>query len=210
MNPVNRRAFLKRAGAASVGLAAWGNTFSEAVPSTRAGKGADAWLEIDLDHIGWNLAQIRRRVNNRPVMAVIKANAYGHGLVEVGKALEKQQISYLAVGKVQEALRLRESGVRTPILNFGPFAQDDAEALVRHDIAQSVFTDEMAYLAEAARAMNRTAAVHVKVDTGLGRVGVPHDQALSFVETLASTPGLSIAGIFTPFGEEEDFDPGAA
>ncbi len=206
MNPVNRRAFLKRAGAASVGLAAWGNTFSEAVPSTRAGKGADAWLEIDLDHIGWNLAQIRRRVNNRPVMAVIKANAYGHGLVEVGKALEKQQISYLAVGKVQEALRLREGGVKTPILNFGPFSRDEAEALVRHDIAQSVFTDEMAYLAEAARAMNRTAAVHVKVDTGLGRVGVPHDQALPFVETVASTPGLSIAGIFTPFGEEEDFD----
>ncbi len=107
MNPVNRRAFLKWAGAASVGLATWGNTSSEAAPSTRAGKGADAWLEIDLDHIGWNLAQIRRRVKNRPVMAVIKANAYGHGLVEVGQALEKQHISYLAVGKVQEALRLR-------------------------------------------------------------------------------------------------------
>ena len=206
MKDVNRRAFLKRAGAASVGLAVWGNASSEASPPTHASRGADAWLEIDLNHIGWNLAQIRRRVNNRPVMAVIKANAYGHGLVEVGKALEKQQISYLAVGKVQEALRLREGGVTTPILNFGPFARDEAEALVRHDIAQSVFTDEVVYLAGAARALNRTAAVHVKVDTGLGRVGVPHDRALAFVATVASTPGISMAGIFTPFSEEEDFD----
>ncbi len=206
MKDVNRRAFLKRAGAASVGLAVWGNASSEASPPTHASRGADAWLEIDLNHIGWNLAQIRRRVNNRPVMAVIKANAYGHGLVEVGKALEKQQISYLAVGKVQEALRLREGGVTTSILNFGPFARDEAEALVRHDIAQSVFTDEVVYLAGAARALNRTAAVHVKVDTGLGRVGVPHDRALAFVATVASTPGISMAGIFTPFSEEEDFD----
>ena len=206
MKDVDRRAFLKRAGAASVGLAVWGNASSEASPPTRAGRGADAWLEIDLNHMAWNLEQIRKRVNNRPVMAVIKANAYGHGLVEVGKALQKQQISYLAVGKVQEALRLREGGVTTPILNFGPFSQDEAEALVRHDIAQSVFTDEVVYLAEAARALDRLAAVHVKVDTGLGRVGVPYGRALAFVGKVASTPGISIAGIFTPLGEEEDFD----
>ena len=206
MKDVNRRAFLKRAGAASVGLAVWRNASSEASPPTRASRGADAWLEIDLKHMAWNLEQIRKRVNNRPVMAVIKANAYGHGLVEVGKALQKQQISYLAVGKVQEALRLREGGVTTPILNFGPFSQDEAEALVRHEIAQSVFTDEVVYLAEAARALKRTAAVHVKVDTGLGRVGVPHDRALAFVATVASTPGISMTGIFTPLGEEEDFD----
>ena len=206
MKDVDRRAFLKRAGAASVGLAVWGNASSEASPPTRASRGADAWLEIDLKHMAWNLEQIRKRVNNRPVMAVIKANAYGHGLVEVGKALQKQQISYLAVGKVQEALRLREGGVTTPILNFGPFSRDEAEALVRHEIAQSVFTDEVAHLAEAARALDRTAAVHVKVDTGLGRVGVPHDRALAFVGKVASTPGISMAGIFTPLGEEEDFD----
>lgn len=206
MKDVDRRAFLKRVGAASVGLTVWRNTAAEASPSTPAGNGADAWLEIDLNHIAWNLAQIRKRVNSRPVMAVIKANAYGHGLVEVGKALEKQQVSYLAVGKVQEALRLREHGVKTPILNFGPFARDEAEALVQHNIAQSAFTDEVAYLSEAARALNRTAAVHVKVDTGLGRVGVPHGQALPFIETIASMPGVTMAGIFTPLGEEEDFD----
>lgn len=206
MKDVDRRAFLKRAGAASVGLAVWSNASAETSTSTPADQGADAWLEVDLGNLAWNLDQIRRRVNNRPVMAVIKANAYGHGLVEVGKALEKQQIGYLAVGKVQEALRLRESGVTTPILNFGPFARDEAEALIRHDIAQSVFTDEVAYLAEAARTLGRTAAVHVKVDTGLGRVGVPHERALAFVETVAATPEISIAEIFTPFSEEEDFD----
>ncbi len=206
MKDVDRRAFLKRAGAASVGLAVWGNIASSTPSPRHASSTADAWLEIDLGHIAWNLAQIRKRVDDRPVMAVIKANAYGHGLVEVGKTLEKQQIDYLAVGKVQEALRLRELGVQTPILNFGPFARDEAEALVRHGIAQSVFTDEAVYLADAARALNRTASVHVKVDTGLGRVGVPYDQALPFIEKVATTPGLSIAGIFTAFTEDEHFD----
>lgn len=202
----NRREFLKLAGAASVSFAVWGNSPSKANPAIHSNTLVDPWLEIDLNNIAWNLAQIRNRVNNRPVMAVIKANAYGHGVVEVGKFLEKQNIRYLAVGKFQEALQLRENGVKTPILNFGSFSQKEAEEIVRRNISQSIYTDEFVFLAEAARKLNRSAKVHIKVDTGLGRIGVPHYQALPFIEKVAVTSEILIEGIFTPFTEDEEFD----
>jgi alanine racemase len=166
----------------------------------------DTWLEINLENIAWNLAQIRRRIGNRPVMAVIKANAYGHGLVETGKFLEKQNIRYLAVGKFQEALKLREKSVQTPVLNFGMFSREQAEDIVRRNISQSVFTDDFILLAEAARKHNTTAKVHLKIDTGLGRIGVPYYQALPLIEKIATTEGIQIAGIFTPFTEDDAFD----
>jgi alanine racemase len=206
MQKIDRREFLKLTGAASVGLvvAPVPSAFSSLV--SHAGNLADPWLEIDLTNMAWNLTQIRARVNHRPVMAVIKANAYGHGLVEVGKFLEKQKINALAVGKFQEALQLRDNGVRTPILSFGSFSKAEAEEIVRRDISQSVYTDDFIVLAEAGRKLNRTAKAHVKVDTGLGRVGVPYYQALPFIEKLAATPEIKIEGIFTPFTEDEDYD----
>ncbi|MCG8603989.1 alanine racemase, partial [bacterium] len=167
---------------------------------------ADSWLEIDLNNIAWNLRQIRTRVDGRPVMAVIKANAYGHGLVEVGKFLEQQKIAFLAVGKFEEALRLREAQVGTPILNFGSFSESEAQEIVRRDISQSVYTDDFSLLSEAAQSLNRPAKVHIKIDTGLGRIGVPYYQALPFIEKVASSPHIQIEGIFTPFTEDDQYD----
>ena len=166
----------------------------------------DPWIEVDLQNIAHNLDQIRKIVHPRPVMAVIKANAYGHGLVETAKFLEKQNIRFLAVGKVQEALRLRKNEVKTPVLNFGPFSAKDAENLVKRGVSQSVFTDGIEDLAQAARKLNKKAKVHIKVDTGLGRVGIPYHQALKFIEKAASTPGITIEGIFTALTEDEEFD----
>lgn len=166
----------------------------------------DPWIEVDLRNITHNLNQIRKIVHPRPVMAVIKANAYGHGLVETAKFLEKQNIRFLAVGKVQEALQLRKNDVKTPVLNFGPFSAKDAESLVKLDVSQSMFTGGIDDLARAAQKLNKKAKVHIKVDTGLGRVGIPHHQALAFIEKAASTPGITIEGIFTALTEDEEFD----
>ncbi|MFQ5753599.1 MAG: alanine racemase [bacterium] len=206
MRNLDRREFLKLAGVASVGFAFKGNSQARAVPSVFSSTRADPWLEIHLNNIAWNLTQIRNRVNHRPVMAVIKANAYGHGLVAIGKFLEKQKIHALAVGKFQEAMSLRESGVQTPILNFGSFSTVEAAEIVQQNISQSVYTRDFMLLAEEARKLNRTANVHIKVDTGLGRIGVPYYQAQEFVETVAAAPGINIEGIFTPFTEDEAFD----
>jgi len=206
MAKISRRKFLHLTGAASASLtvASHASTFTSSVSPVR--NPADSWLEIDLNNLGWNLAQIRARVNNRPVMAVIKANAYGHGLLEVGKFLERQKIAFLAVGKLEEALQLRAAGVKTPILNLGPFAQTESEEIVRQNISQSIYTDDFVLLAEAGRKLKRDARVHVKIDTGLGRVGVPYDQASAFIEKLGSRRAIKIDGVFTAFTEDDAFD----
>ncbi|UCC49333.1 MAG: alanine racemase, partial [Gemmatimonadota bacterium] len=166
----------------------------------------DPWIEINLDNLAWNLSQVRRRVSNRPVMVVIKANAYGHGLVGVAQFLERQNVRHFAVGKVQEAVSLREKGITSTILNFGPFSGEEAAQLVELDVSQSVYTDAVDMLAEVARRLNKRAKVHIKVDTGLGRVGVPYYEAGPFIERVASISETQIEGIFTTFTEDPEFD----
>lgn len=164
------------------------------------------WLEIDQAAVLWNVSQIRKESKGRPVMAVVKANGYGHGVVEVGKILERARVDALAVGTISEALSLRASGITVPILNFGPFSPASTEELVRANVAQTVYTDDVDALAAASRKLNKRAGVHLKIDTGLGRVGVPHSQAILFIEKLASTPEVKIEGVFSALTEDEDFD----
>ena len=206
MSNFNRRTFFQLSGAAAAGLAVSGYEAVASIPTNQPKNPTDPWLEIDLKNMGWNLNQIRKKVNNRPVMAVIKANAYGHGLVKVGKYLESQSVAFLAVGKFQEALSLRENEVKTPILNFGSFSNHEAEEMVRNNISQSIYTDDFKLLSAAARKQNKTAKVHIKMDTGLGRIGVPYYKALHFIEKVAVSDGIKIEGIFTPLTEDEEFD----
>jgi len=206
MNKVNRRKFLASASVLPFSSSLRADFTPEGKLSQNPKELFDPWLEIDLNNISWNVQQIQKRVNNRPIMVVIKANAYGHGLVAVGNYLERQGVHSLAVGKVQEALLLRENSVRVPILNFGPYSQYNAEEIVKNNISQSVFTNDINYLASAAEKYNKKAKVHIKIDTGLGRVGIPYTQALSFIENVAAKPQIKIEGIFTALTEDEKFD----
>ncbi|MHC4814376.1 MAG: alanine racemase [Planctomycetota bacterium] len=207
MPPIDRRSFLKQSGATSAGFAL-GQGSAPQARSVEVVRGhSDPRLEIHLPNIAFNLAQIRKRVGSRPVMAVIKANAYGHGLVAVGNWLAAKNVGFLAVGKLWEGVLLREHGVKTPILNLGPcFSADEAREIVRHDIIQTVHGAEYHHLAEAARKAGRTAKVHLKVDTGLGRVGVPHGLALPFIERVAANKEIRIGGIYTTLTEDPDHD----
>ncbi len=173
-------------------------------PERPAGR-MDSWLEIDLNHLSWNIAQIKRLVQV-PIMAVIKANAYGHGLAEVGRFLEKQGIGWLMVGNLGEALALRRQGVRCRILNFGGFSREDAEAIVDGDISQAIWSDEVAHLHEAAIKRKKRAAIHVDIDTGMGRTGVPWTRALSFLSRLANLDGVKVEGTMTTLTEDKGFD----
>jgi alanine racemase len=208
MAKLNRREFLKQTGTMPFCATFWTNSKGTAPMATVSPKCAyvDPWLEINLDNIAWNLSQIRKKVHPRPVMAVIKANGYGHGLVEVAKFLEKQHIHFLAVGKLQEAFELREKGIRTSILNFGPFSPGESKLIAAKNISQSVYTDDIAALSEAACQLKRKANVHIKVDTGLGRVGIPYYLAVPYIKKVASLPNIIIEGIFTTFTEDEEFD----
>jgi len=167
----------------------------------------DPWLEIDTNHIGWNVDQVRKKIGPTPIMAVIKCNAYGHGIVGVAKALQKKKIDRFAVAKVHEAVCLRENGIEGMILNFGGFSPDEAELLVKHDISQSVFSETVEVLGVAARKIRKKVKVHIKIDTGLGRVGVRHQEALKFIDKVAALTDLRIEGVFTTLTEEDDVDP---
>jgi alanine racemase len=165
----------------------------------------DPWIELNLENMTWNLSQIRK-LAKVPVMAVIKANAYGHGLIEAGKHLEKTGIDYLMVGKLQEALLLREKGVSCPILNFGPFSAQDSEKIIRNNISQSVFTEEVTSLNHEALRLGEKAKVHIHVDTGMGRMGISFREALPYLKKVSSLKGISIKGISTTLTEDDDFD----
>ncbi len=165
----------------------------------------DALIEVNLDNILWNYRQIQKRVKV-PVMAVVKANAYGHGLVSVSKTLEEAGVHGLMVGKLQEAVALRNGGVRCPVLNFGPFDRLDCEEIIGREISQSVYTEEAQFLGEAAVKLKKRAFVHIDIDTGMGRTGIPHERALPLIEKISSLPNVKIEGVSTTLTEDPDFD----
>jgi len=165
----------------------------------------DAAVEINLDHLAWNLRQIRSIVQV-PIMAVVKANAYGHGLVEIARHLEKESVPWQMVGKLEEALLMRRAGIRSSILNFGPYSRQDCGQIVQNNISQSVCSEEARYLHEAALKQNRKAGVHLDVDTGMGRTGVPFKNARPLISKMASLSGLKIEGIMTTLTEDKEYD----
>lgn len=165
----------------------------------------DVWIELNMDHMGWNLNKIRKLVK-RPVLAVIKANAYGHGLIPSARYLEKSGIDSLMVCKLDEAIELRESGIACPILNFGPFFPESAELLVKHQLIQFVFSSDVKALNSAAEQLGKTANVHIHIDTGMGRMGIPYHEAFPSIVELATLNNLRIRGISTTLTEDEEFD----
>lgn len=212
MVTTNRRTFLGIAGA-SVSVSLTGSLANGAVsPSTAeefvAEDQIDPWIELDMDALASNVREIRRRVGNRPIMAVVKCNAYGHGDVEIATALQRDSgVRHFMVVKVREAVRLRQAGIEGMILNVGPFSRSQIPELLRHDISQAVYTDAVTQLSDAAGKTGTRAKVHVYVDTGMGRVGVPHHSALAYIESIATLPDITIEGTLTDMTEDDDFNP---
>lgn len=208
MRIFDRREILKMAGlgipAASVsGIGTGMDSFCQEIGlKERSGP----WLEIHLANISWNVEQLRKRVKGRPIMAVVKANAYGLGLPGVARFLQDEGIDYLAVAGACSAIGLREAGITKPVLNLGPYSEAESGELVKLGITQSVYTDRFAFLNKVALKQGTQAKVHVKIDTGLGRLGVPYYEALPFIRKINSAQGLKIEGIFTALTEEEGFD----
>ena len=168
----------------------------------------DPWLEIDATAIRNNVAEVVRLSGGRPILAVLKNNAYGLGLAEVAEVLEAlpEVIGY-AVVKADEALTLRDAGVRKPTLLMGLFSPEDAPALVERGITLSAYTDDAAErLTPLARRLGRPVPVHLYLDTGMGRLGMPSHRALPWIADLVSRPDVAVEGAFMAFTEEADFD----
>lgn len=163
-----------------------------------------SWLEIDLGAIRNNLQQMQR-ITQRPVMAVVKANAYGHGLAAVGQAVEQAQAAWCGVARIEEALDLRQSGVRIPILVLGYTPPERVAAALAADISLAVATPEVvdAY-AQAAAVAHKVLHCHLKVDTGMSRLGIPIDEAAPFLYRLRAQPSLHVEGLFTHFARADE------
>ncbi len=175
-------------------------------PQVRSGW-FDPWVELRPDHLRHNVAEVARRVGGRPIMAVIKNNGYGGGLVEVARALDPlPPVAGLAVVKLQEAVTLRDAGVRKPILLMGPFDERDLDEAVARDIMPMVYTPIGPVLDRIAAKRGRPVRLHVCVDTGIGRVGVPYREAAPLVRDLARRSSVVLDGIMMTFTEDPVFD----
>jgi len=161
------------------------------------------WAEIDLDALLHNFSLIQKNAG-APVCAVVKADAYGHGDVAVARTLQAAGAAAFAVSSLPEGRHLRRHGVTRPILVLGYTAPEQAAALAGHDIATAVFSAEYAQaLSAAATAAGVTVKVHLKVDTGMGRIGfgvrADFEAALAQLKACFALPGLRVCGIFQHF-----------
>jgi alanine racemase len=166
------------------------------------------WLEIDLSAIRNNI-RLLSQITRTGVMPVVKANAYGHGLIEVSLAAEKEGVSWLGVSRIEEAIALRQAGIRCSILILGYTPPRRIPDAIQYDLAVTLFDGKIAadYDQETLHS-NKKLRVHVKTDSGMGRLGVPAKDAFTFLAALKKYPNLSIEGLFTHFARADE--PGAS
>lgn len=171
-------------------------------------EGFPSWLEIDLDRLSFNLESIRRFVGGVEVIPCVKTNAYGHGLVPVVAQLSSLGVNRVLVAKTWEAMQIRSAGLDCGVINMDPlFSRRHFESAVSNDLTQSIFSEETArQLSQAAVGLGRDVRVFIKVDTGLGRVGVRYDKACDLVQAASSMPRLGVDGIFSTFSEAPSLD----
>jgi alanine racemase len=167
----------------------------------------DPWIEIHRENLRHNVAEISRRVSGRPILAVIKNNGYGTGVVNIAQLLEPQpEIFGFAVVKLHEAFSLRDAGIRKPLLLLGPFDEQNLADAVARDILPMVYTPVGPGLDKIAARAQKPVPLHICIDTGIGRVGVPYHQAASLVRDLAARKSVRIQGTMMTFTEDPDFD----
>jgi alanine racemase len=167
-----------------------------------------SWLEIDLAAIRHNVRRVRELVGRScQIMAVVKGNAYGHGAVPVSHAAIASGASRLSVATLVEALELREAGVEAPIVLMGPGGAEVAEEAVENELEVVVYNRDFAdALARESRRQERTTGVHVKVDSGMGRLGAAVAQAGEVVRCVEDAPGLRLVGVCSHLATAEDAD----
>jgi alanine racemase len=165
------------------------------------------FAEIDLAAIAHNILVIKKRVHPAHVMAVVKADAYGHGAVPVSKVALESGVTYLGVALVEEGIELRNHGISEPILVFSGAFEDQLINFFKHDLEITVYTKETAdSLSKLSPNFQKPIRIHVKVDTGMGRVGVNWENAANFVEYLATLEGVKLHGLYTHFATSDERD----
>jgi len=161
---------------------------------------------IDLDALSFNLRSVRSFIGHEiQVMAVVKADGYGHGAVECARRLSREGVDWFGVALPEEGFELREAGIREPILCLGSFWLGQESLIIEHRLTPVIFEIEKAVLlnAEALR-QGKIVDIHVKIDTGMGRIGVRYDEVEEFASRLTEFTSLKVDGLMTHFAAADD------
>lgn len=160
--------------------------------------------QIDLNALEYNFKVIKKITENRPTIAVVKADAYGHGAVGISKRLSMLGVEYLAVAFTDEAIKLRDSEIKDKIIVL---FDNELEDVFKYNLIPVIFDKRFAYyLSREAERRNRKIAVHVKIDTGMGRLGLPPESALSDIIEIASLKGIYIEGVMSHLSDADNSD----
>lgn len=165
--------------------------------------------EVNLGAIEHNYKQIRQHIpNHTEMMAIVKADGYGHGAKEVANFLQEQGVNRFAVAIVAEGEELRSSGITSPILVLGYTPRADIKALIENDLTQTVFSYEMAKtISDEAGRLGKTVNIHLKVDTGMGRIGfLSSPKSIEEILMITKLPHINLEGIFTHFSTADEED----
>ncbi len=166
------------------------------------------WAEIDLDCIKHNMIEIRKQVGEKIIIAIVKADAYGHGAIDVASVLLENGADKLGVAVITEALELRKSGIEAPILILGYTPLDFTKDLIDQNIEQTVYSLDYAIgLSEIALKEEKQIDIHIAIDTGMGRLGfLPNEESLDDIEKINNLKNINIKGIFTHFSSADETD----
>lgn len=164
--------------------------------------------DIDLDAFRFNLDSIKKNINeNTQIITVLKADGYGHGAVPLAKEAEKEERVWgIAVATVEEALELRRGGIKKPLLILGYTYQEDYDLIAAEELRPTVFKLSMAQeLSRAALRKNKTVKIHIKIDTGMSRIGYRDlEKSVPEILEISRLPGLEIEGLFTHFARADE------
>lgn len=206
---VNRRTFLAAAAVTAL---------SASLPVKLAGKTRktkvikddqyDPWIEIDPTALKFNVKQLHELSGNRPILAVVKNNAYGLGLENTAKILDElPEIAGFADVKTDDCLALRKSGIKKPVLMMGMTTEEGLHELARNDIQVSIYQKDSRKTLEAVTSkLEKRISVHLYIDTGMSRMGIPYQDALPWITDINNSKSMTIAGSFMSFTEDPDFD----
>ena len=168
------------------------------------------YAKIDMDAAAYNMEQMKKRIGGGArLIAVVKTDAYGHGAVPLAEVFEKLDYVWgYAVASLDEGMILRKHGIKKPILVLGCVFPDQYDDMVRNDIRAAVYMEEMALgMAEAARKAGKKAYIHIKTDTGMGRIGFPvSEESADIIERISKLEDIKIEGMFTHFAKADETD----
>jgi len=210
-----RRTFLQTAALGAAGVALTGKPATagaysprRAAPPQELGDRFDPWIEVEATALASNVAEVRRLTKNRPILAVIKNNAYGLDLTTAAALLEPMpEIVGFAVVKAEAAIALKEAGVRKPVYLMALFSEALAPELAHLGVRPCLYTDDALRLIEPmVQAVGGPIEAQIYLDTGMSRMGIPYQKALPWIESVVGSGKVRVGGVFTGFTEDPEYD----